>query len=96
MKVKQWLARQALWQVHISVPKQVDQPHFAVEVLNQKRRFNMLYMPHNKFQDGLYKYILTGVYVALRYKVAKPLSTKKASDVPFFLKNIYESKAWPI
>ena len=53
-------------------------------------------MPHDKFQGSTYKYILTGVDVASRYKVAKPLRTKKASDVAFLLKNIYESKANPL
>ena len=53
-------------------------------------------MPHDKFQGSVYKYILTGVDVASRYKVAKPLRTKKASDVAFLLKNIYESKDNPL
>ena len=48
------------------------------------------------FQGSTYKYILTGVDVASRYKVAKPLRTKKASDVAFLLKTIYESKANPL
>ena len=53
-------------------------------------------MPHDKFQGSTYKYILTGVDVASRYKVAKPLTTKKASDVAFLLKTMYESKANPL
>ena len=53
-------------------------------------------MPHDKFQGSTYKYILTGVDVASRYKVAKPLRTKKASDVAFLLKTMYESKANPL
>ena len=46
-------------------------------------------MPHDKFQGSTYKYILTGVDVASRYKVAKPLRMKKASDVAFLLKTMY-------
>ena len=53
-------------------------------------------LPHDIFQGSTYKYILTGVDVASRFKVAKPLRTKKASDVAFLLKNIYESKANPL
>ena len=34
--------------------------------------------------------------MASQYKVAKPLRTKKASDVAFLLKTIYESKANPL
>ena len=53
----------------------------------------MIYIPYDKFHWSTNKYILTGVDVALRYMVAKPLSMKKASDVAFLLKNMYESKA---
>ena len=94
--VKEWIAKQALWQVHLPVPKQVDHPHFTVKVPNQQHQFDVLYMPHDKFQGSVYKYILTGVDVASRYKVAKPLRTKKASDVAFLLKNIYKSKDNPL
>ena len=36
------------------------------------------------------KYILTGINVASRYKVARPLRTKKSSEVPFVLEAIYK------
>ena len=29
-KVKEWLAKQALWQVHIPVPKHIERAHFTV------------------------------------------------------------------
>ena len=70
-KVKKWLTKQALWQVHIPVPKQVDQPHFVVMVPNQQHQFNILYMPYDKFQGSVYKYILNVVDVASRYKVTE-------------------------
>ena len=41
-------------------------------------------------------YILTGVDLVSRYKVAKRLRTKKATDVVFLLKNNYECKANPL
>ena len=37
-----------------------------------------------------YKYILTGIDVASRYKVARPLRTKKSSEVAFVLEAIYK------
>ena len=37
-----------------------------------------------------YKYILTGVDVASRYKVARALRTKKESEVAFVLETIYK------
>ena len=38
----------------------------------------------------MYQYILTGVEVASRYKVARPLKTKKPSEVVFVLEAIYK------
>ena len=53
-------------------------------------------MPHDKFQGSTYKYILTGVDVASRYNVAKPLRTKKASDVSLLVKDYIRVKANPL
>ena len=50
----------------------------------------MLYIPHILFDGNTYKYILTGIDVASRYKVARPLRTKKSSEVAFVLDEIYE------
>ena len=50
----------------------------------------MLYMPHNLFEGNTYKYILTGIDVASRYKVARYLRTKQASEVAFVLEAIYK------
>ena len=47
-------------------------------------------MPHNLFEGNTYKYILTGINVALSYKVARPLKTKKSIEVAFVLEEIYE------
>ena len=47
-------------------------------------------MPHNLFEGNTYKYILTGIDVASRYKVARPLRTKKSSEVAFVLEAIYK------
>ena len=34
-QVKAWLAKQALWQVHIPPQKQIDHPHYYVTEVNQ-------------------------------------------------------------
>ena len=47
-------------------------------------------MPHNLFEGNMYKYILTGADVASRYKVKRPLRTKKSSEVASVLKAIYK------
>ena len=40
------------------------------------------------FLKETHKYILTGINVASRYKVAKPLRTKKSSEAAFVLEAI--------
>ena len=88
--IKSWLAKEALWQVHIPLPKEIHHPHYDVTKPNEQHQFDLLYMPHNVFEGNTYKYILTGIDVASRYKVARPLRTKKSSKVAFVLEAIYK------
>ena len=74
--IKQWLAKNALWQVHIPPPKEINHPHYYVTKPNEQHQFDLLYMPHNVFEGNTYKYILTGIDVASRYKVSRALRTK--------------------
>ena len=46
--IKQWLSKQAFWQVHLPAPRQ----------------FDLLYMPGDKLYGNKYKYILSGIDVA--------------------------------
>ena len=63
-------------------------PHYDMTKPNEQHQFDLLYMPHNVFQGNTYKYIWIGVDVASRYKVARPLRTKKSSKVAFMLEAI--------
>ena len=47
-------------------------------------------MPHNLFEGNTYKYISTGIDVGSRYKVARPLKTKKSSEVAFVSEAVYK------
>ena len=88
--IKSWVAKQALWQIHIPPPKEIHHPHYDVTKPNEQHQFDLLYMPHNLFEENTYKYILTGIDVASRYKVARSLRTKKSSEVAFVLEAIYK------
>ena len=74
---RSWLAKQALWTFHIPLPGQIHDPHFDVTKSSDQHQFDWLYMSHNVFEGNMHKYILTGVDVASRYKVARPLRIKK-------------------
>ena len=89
--IKQWLARQAFWQVHLPATKRVDRPHYQVTIPNDEmHQFDLLYMPSDTIYGNKYKYILAGIDAASRYKVARPLRTKQAHDVAEMIADIYK------
>ena len=48
--IKQWLSRQAFWQVHLPAPKHIDRPHYQVIIPNEMHQFDLLYMPSDTFR----------------------------------------------
>ena len=76
--IKSWLAKQALWQVHIPPPREINHPHYEVAKPNEQHQSDILYLPHNLFEGNIYKYVLTGTDVASRYKVTKPRPKSQA------------------
>ena len=95
--VKKWLSKQAFWQVHSPPPKRVDRPHYEVTVPNEVHQFDVLYMPQDTLYGNKYKYILSGIDVASRYKVTRPMRTKQAKDVAEMISDIYKvgPLTWP-
>ena len=87
--IKQWLSKQAFWQVHLPAPKRVDRPHYEVTIPNKMHQFDLLYMPSDTLYGSKYKYILAGIYVASRYEVVRPLRTKQAKNVADMIADIY-------
>ena len=71
-------------------PREIHHPYYDVTKPNEQHQFHLLYMPHNLFEGNTYKYFLTGIDAASRYKVARPLRTKKSSEVAFVLEAIYK------
>ena len=63
-RVKTWLPKQALWQVHIQPPKHIDHPHYHVTERNKMHQADLLYLPHDKVYQNTYKYALNVIEVA--------------------------------
>ena len=74
--VKQWLSRQAFWQVHLPARKRVDRYHYRVTIPNEMHQFDLLYMPSDTLYRNKCKYILAGIDAVSRYKVVGLLRTK--------------------
>ena len=72
--------------MHLPPPKHVDRPHYEVTI----HQFDLLYMPSDTLYRNRYKYILSGIDVASRYKVVRPLRTKQAKDVADMIAEIYK------
>ena len=53
-------------------------------------QFDIIYVPSDVVFGTEYKYILTGIDVASRYKVARTLWSKKADEVAFVLEAVYK------
>ena len=88
--IKQWLSRQAFWQVHLPAPKSIDRPHYQVTVPNEMHEFDLLYMPSDTLYGNKYKYIVAGIDVSSRFKATGPLRTKQARDVAEMIADIYK------
>jgi len=88
--VTSFLAKQAIWQVHLPKPKHIDYAHFYVTEVNQLHQADLLYLPHDKVYGNVYKYVLNVIDVASGYKASRPLKTKKASEVAERFKDIYK------
>ena len=87
--VKQWLSRQAFWQVHLPAPARIDRPHYQVTIPNAMHQFDLLYMPSDSLYGNKYKYILAGINATSRFKVVRPLRTKQVKDVVKMTADIY-------
>ena len=94
-----WLMKQALWQVYLPAPRYIPRPKFDVPVPNKVHPADLLYLPHDRPPRSrkTFKYALTVVDVASRYKEAEPLTTKEAKEVAAALERIYSRRPlkWP-
>lgn len=96
-EARDWLKKQALWQIYLPAPKHIPRPKFNVTTPNEVHQADLLFLPHDKVWRKTYKYALTVVDVASRYKEVEPLTTKQATEVSEALSRIYKRGplTWP-
>ena len=68
----------------------LDRTHYEATIPNQMHQLDLLYMPRDMLYVNKYKYVLSGIDVASRYKVARPMRTKQAKDVAEMIADIYK------
>ena len=71
-------------------PNCVDKAHYKVNIPNEMHQFDLLYMPSDTLYGNKYKYILSGIDINSRYKVARSLRMKQAKDVAEMIASIYK------
>ena len=88
-----------MWQIYLSAPRYIPRPTFDVFVPNEVHQADLLFLPHDRLPRGrkTYKYALTVVDVASRYKEAEPLTTKESAEVATAFSTIYKRSRlkWP-
>ena len=88
---KEWLEKQALWQVYLPAPKYTPRPHWVVDKPNYIHQADLLFLTHDTIGQKTYKYALVVIDVASRYFDANALTSKDSSNVAkAFEQNLFE------
>ena len=61
-----------------------------MKIANEVHHFDLLYIPSDMLYENKYKYILSGIDVASRYKVARPMRMKQAAGVAEMIADVYK------
>ena len=95
-EAKEWLEKQALWQIYSPAPKYIPRPHWRVDKLNKIHQADLLFLPHDTYRKKIYKYILVVIDIASRYKDEEALTSKESLEVAKSFEKIYSRKLkWP-
>ena len=68
-----------MWQIYLPAPKKIIRPRLSAK--NAVHQADLLFLPHDTVNRKTYKYALTVVDVASRYKEAEPLTSKDSKEV---------------
>ena len=95
-EARDWLERQALWQIYLPPPKYLPRPHWSVSRPNEIHQADLLFLPHDKVGRKTYRYALVVIDVATRYKDSEALTSKESQEVAKAFEKIYKRELkWP-
>ena len=96
-QAKDWLKKQAIWQIYLHAPRHIPRPKFEVAVPNEVHQADLLFLLHDRVRRKTFRYALTVVDAASRYKEAEPMISKTAAEVADGLARIYKRSPlrWP-
>ena len=89
---KEWLEKQAMWQIYLAPPEYIPRPRWKVSKPNQVHQADLLFLPHDTIFGRVYRYALVVIDVASRYKDAEALSTKDSGEISKCFSKIYSRR----
>ena len=93
---KEWLEKQAMWQIYLTPPEYIPRPRWTVSKPNQVHQADLLFLPHDTIWGKVYRYALVVIDVASRYKDAEALRTKDSGEISKCFVKIYSRRlSWP-
>ena len=95
-RVRAWIGAQQVGAYLQEKPPPVVYARFTEQRPNFIHQADVLFLPHDKIGSRTYKYALTLIDVASRYKVARPLTDKSAATVSDTMTSIYNEKGTPL
>ena len=96
VEARDWLERQAIWQIYLPPPKVIPRPHWSVTRPNEIHQADLLFLPHDRVGRKTFRYALVVIDVASRYKDAEALTSKESQEVAKAFEKIYSRKLdWP-
>ena len=98
---RDWLKLQAVWQIYLAALRYIPRPMFDENRPNAVHLADLLHLPHDRVGSSrkaeTFRYALTIVDVASRYKESEPLTEKSAVEVAKALSCVYKRGplTWP-
>ena len=93
-EAEKWLLKQPLYQIYLPAPKYIPRPNASMSLFakpNDIHQSDLLSLPHDRFKKKTYKYALTIMDIASRYKGSYQLTSKNAKEVAQAFQWIYEN-----
>lgn len=84
-EAEKWLSKQAIFQVYYTTVRGIHRPNFTIFQPNSAHQADLLFLPN----DNGFKYALTVIDIASRYKEARPLKSKLSEHVAAAFSDIY-------
>lgn len=94
---RNFLYKQAVWQIYAPRPKNIPRTSFnQITIPNEVHQADILFTPHDTINGKTYKYCLSVIDIASRFKAGEPLLDKSSSSVAKAFTRIYNSRSCPL